>query len=92
MTEMNAVCLIGLRLRKLDNPCIRGVCVLFRGWPVKRSTCGDTLLTSLSNASKRGALSSGIADRSMEPDLLNTLDAIFFSELHAAYEAQEPSG
>jgi hypothetical protein len=42
-------------------------------------------LASLLKASKRGALSAGIADLSRKPGLLNTLGAAFFSELHAVY-------
>jgi hypothetical protein len=78
-------------IRRLDYRCVRKVCVLFRDGPVKRSTYGVTLLTSFSKASKRGALSSGMADLFMEPGLLNTLGATFFSELQATYEPQEPS-
>jgi hypothetical protein len=42
-------------------------------------------LASLSKASKRGALSAGIADLSREPGSVNTLGATFFRELHAIY-------
>lgn len=53
---------------------------------MKRDTYGVTLLVSLSKASKRGALSAGITDRSSEPGLLNTLGATFFSDPHATYD------
>lgn len=51
---------------------------------MKRDTYGITLLASILKASKRGALSAGIADLSSEP-ALNTLGATFFNELHAIY-------
>jgi hypothetical protein len=57
--------------------------LLFRVASTKRYIYGITLLASLLKASKRGALSAGIADLSSEPGLLNTLGAAFFNELHA---------
>lgn len=90
MIEVNVVCLMGLRLRKTNVPCIKKRCLLLRDWSTKRCTYGITLLTSFSRASKRGALSSGIADLFMESGLLNALGATFFSELRATYEAQAP--
>jgi hypothetical protein len=52
---------------------------------VKRDTYGITLLASVLKASKRGALSAGIADLSSGEPGLNTLGATFFNELHAIY-------
>jgi hypothetical protein len=60
-------------------------CLLFRVASTKRYKYGITLLASLLKASKRGALSAGMADLSSEPGLLNTVGATFFNELHAIY-------
>ena len=62
---------------------IKNWCLLFIDSSAKRDIYGVTVLASLSKASKRGALSAGIADRSKEPGLLNTVGATFFSDLHA---------
>jgi hypothetical protein len=70
--------------------CKERGCLLFRDWSTKRCKYGITLLTSFSKASKRGALSSGIADLLMAPGLLNTPGATLFSELHATCEVQAP--
>lgn len=73
-----------------NKACKERRCLLLRDWSTKRYKCGVTLFTSFSKASKRGALSSGIADLFMEPGWLNTPGATFFSELHATCEVQAP--